>query len=260
MSQEGDQRREPGAPPPAGPAPDDVGAVTPAAPAGDTPAGDAPADHAPREEAPASPPTESPKPGKPPKPGKSGKRPKRRVPDITGDLDDADTAELIRNLHDRVVTKSQAEMNGLFEILGSKRRLFAVNFFAGLSRGAGFFLGATLIGGLLIGGLAMFIDTTAKAMGFEDVTFRSLIAVFAEKAVEAEKVWDDIRAREPKAEIEMVAGDPDATAEEAPTATYGPDGEVVEPAASEAITEPPDDAPTGAAGGDDDATGGDDGG
>ena len=195
MSQEGDQRREPGAPPPAGPAPDDVGAVTPAAPTGDAPREDAP---------PADPQTES------PKPGKSGKRPKRRVPDITGDLDDADTAELIRNLHDRVVTKSQAEMNGLFEILGSKRRLFAVNFFAGLSRGAGFFLGATLIGGLLIGGLAMFIDTTAKAMGFEDVTFRSLIAVFAEKAVEAEKVWDDIRAREPKAEIEMVAGDPEA--------------------------------------------------
>ncbi len=110
---------------------------------------------------------------------------------LTDDQIDA-LSERVDKIHDRVVMRTQSDVHGLFQILGSKRRLLFVNFMSGLARGAGFFLGATLIGGLLIGALAMFVDTTARAMGFEDVTFRSLMRVFAEKAAEAQKVWEDV--------------------------------------------------------------------
>jgi hypothetical protein len=115
-------------------------------------------------------------------------------------VDDTDSllklAERVGALHDRIAVQTRSEVEGLFEILGSKRRLLFVNFMSGLARGAGFFLGVTLVGGLLIGGLAFFVDTTTAAMGMEEVTFRSLMRTFAEEAIEAKKVWEDVNREE----------------------------------------------------------------
>jgi hypothetical protein len=111
-------------------------------------------------------------------------------------LDDKAVADLLNRIEERVIADRHAEIHGLFEILGSRRRLLAVNFFAGLSRGAGFFLGVTLVGGLLIGALGFFVDTTARAVGLDDVTFQSMMRVMAEKAIEAKSVWEDVKLDE----------------------------------------------------------------
>ena len=118
--------------------------------------------------------------------------------DTLEDLSVEDTDQLLHladrvgKLHDRIATQTKSEVNGLFELLGSKRRLLLVNFMAGLARGAGFFLGVTLIGGLIIGALAFFVDTTTRFIGMNDVTFRSITRTLAEQAMEAKQVWQDV--------------------------------------------------------------------
>jgi hypothetical protein len=101
-------------------------------------------------------------------------------------------AHRVGELHERIATQTSADVNGLYQILGSKRRLLFVNFMAGLARGAGFFLGVTLIGGLIIGSFGYFFDATARLVGLDDVTFRGLVRTFAEEAIEAKKVWEDV--------------------------------------------------------------------
>jgi hypothetical protein len=118
--------------------------------------------------------------------------------DSLGNLSVEDTDQLLHladrvgKLHDRIATQTKSEVNGLFELLGSKRRLLFVNFMAGLARGAGFFLGVTLIGGLIIGALAFFVDTTTRFIGMNDVTFRSITRTLAEQAMQAKQVWKDV--------------------------------------------------------------------
>ncbi|MCB9897534.1 MAG: hypothetical protein H6825_05990 [Planctomycetes bacterium] len=104
--------------------------------------------------------------------------------------------ELVRELTERLAIQRSAEIHGLLEILGRKRKLFAINLLAGLARGVGFFLGITLVGGLVIGATAMAFDFVAETFGLHDVNFTSLMRRFAEKAVEAERVWEDVRAEQ----------------------------------------------------------------
>lgn len=100
---------------------------------------------------------------------------------------------LVRELTERLAIQRTAEIHGLLEIIGRKRKLFAVNLLAGLARGVGFFLGITLVGGLVIGATAMAFDFVADTLGLKDVNFTSMMRHFAEKAVEAELVWEDVR-------------------------------------------------------------------
>ena len=136
-------------------------------------------------------------------------------PDAAPSTLDTSVRERIEAIENRVITQRNAEIHGLFEILGSKRRLLLVNFMAGLSRGAGFFLGATLIGALLLGGVAMFIDTAAQAVGLKDVSFQSLIYDLAEKATEAQQVWEDVKEDQTKGPIMEPATPPDEDADSA---------------------------------------------
>ena len=96
----------------------------------------------------------------------------------------------VEEIHDRVVTKTQAEVNGLFEILGSYRRLLWINFLSGLSRGVGFFLGMTLIGGAIIGLGAYVLDKAAATMGIETFSTESIVRPIYGKYQEIKDILD----------------------------------------------------------------------
>lgn len=125
--------------------------------------------------------------------------------------------ELVDRLTAQLARARAMEINGLLQVLGRKRKLLTVNFLAGLARGAGFFLGLTLVGGLIIGATAMIFDFTARTFGMKDVSFTSLIRSFAEKAVEAERVWQDVRDEQGGS-----AGSPDVDAVDPPGAGLAP--------------------------------------
>ncbi|GJM20642.1 MAG: hypothetical protein DHS20C15_05570 [Planctomycetota bacterium] len=105
---------------------------------------------------------------------------------------DSERAHKLGELAHKHTAQRHAEIHGLFEILGSKRRLFWVNFLAGLSRGIGFFLGVTLVGGMLIGAMALAFDFVASTLGLKELRFSSMVAGLAEKYFEAEKVWTSV--------------------------------------------------------------------
>lgn len=179
--------------------PEDSG---PPRPAADTTTGPASGSDEPHASHPGRPPTDPSDAPAPPAPAPATPTPPPSAGESLGKLavDDTDQllqlAQAVGELHERISAKTQSEVTGLFELLGSKRRLLFVNFMSGLARGAGFFLGVTLIGGLIIGGLAFFVNTTTAAIGMKDVTFQSLIRTFAEQAVEAQKVWEDVQQKE----------------------------------------------------------------
>ncbi len=91
------------------------------------------------------------------------------------------------------------QVTALAEVLGSGRRLMWVNFLAGLARGVGFFLGATLVGGLLIGVMAILFDMAASTLGFKDLSLkdavRAVVVKFEEIRQEVDKVQAELKAQ-----------------------------------------------------------------
>ncbi len=134
----------------------------------------------------------------------------REVPALPASKPHETVEERVSAIYDRFVTRTQADVTGLWEMLGSRRKLMWINFLAGISRGVGFFLGVTLIGGLIIGGTAFVLDNAAEAMGWKEITFASMV----------ESVYG--KFREVQAVITDIKGEPgDRTASARPEAGFG---------------------------------------
>ena len=142
----------------------------------------------------------------------------------------------VKAIHAQLTGKISAEANGLLEILGSRRKLMWVNFLAGLARGVGFFLGVTLIGALVLAGLAFFFNTAAERLGYKDITLESAVKKAVAQFTEIQKIVGE--AKSDLEEAQDDAGGPPAGT--GPTGATGEtvDGDAVEPPPAEP---PPDD-------------------
>jgi Domain of unknown function (DUF5665) len=98
-----------------------------------------------------------------------------------------------------------SELAALSELLHSRWKMLWVNFLAGLARGVGFFLGASLVGALLLGMLATVFDTTAEKLGFTDMTLKDLVRA---TVVKFEELRQDVK--ESEADLKAKAGAVDA--------------------------------------------------
>jgi hypothetical protein len=99
------------------------------------------------------------------------------------------------------------ELAALSELLHSRWKLMWVNFMAGLARGVGFFLGASLVGALLLGLLATAFDTTAHRLGFPDMTLKDLVRA---TVVKFEELRQDVKESEADLKEKAQAGEPPA--------------------------------------------------
>ncbi|MGQ0553669.1 MAG: DUF5665 domain-containing protein [Planctomycetota bacterium] len=93
-------------------------------------------------------------------------------------------AEQLEDMHRRFTERQLVELATMADMLGSGRRLLWSNFLAGVARGVGFFLGVSLVGGLLVGLLVIFFENTARTLGLQDFTLKK--AVFSAYAKYAE--------------------------------------------------------------------------
>ena len=100
------------------------------------------------------------------------------------------TEDKLEEIHRRLVRDRHAELYGMLEILGNRRRMMWLNFNAGLARGVGFFLGVTLIGALLLGGLALAFNWTVVRLGFADVTLEKAVRAAVRKFEEVQRIVD----------------------------------------------------------------------
>lgn len=116
----------------------------------------------------------------------------RDVPKLPDPKQPESIEDRVQAIYDRFVTRTQADVTGLWEMLGSRRKLLWVNFLAGMSRGVGFFLGVTLIGGLVIGGTAFVLDKAAETMGWKDITFARMVEGVYGKFKEVQRVITDM--------------------------------------------------------------------
>jgi len=96
----------------------------------------------------------------------------------------------IEEIHRRMVRDRHSELYGVLDILGNRRRMMWLNFNAGLARGVGFFLGVTLIGALLLGGLALAFNWTVVRLGFADVTLEKAVRAAVRKFEEVQRIVD----------------------------------------------------------------------
>jgi hypothetical protein len=107
------------------------------------------------------------------KPGtKAGRGPARGSTARPGD---PSLEEQVEAIHDRLVTRRGSELIGLLEIIASRRKLMWLNFNAGLARGVGFFLGVTMIGALVLGGVALAFNFAAHSLGYTEITLEDAV-------------------------------------------------------------------------------------
>ena len=97
-------------------------------------------------------------------------------------------ADKVDQIHRRLVLERGTELGGLLDILGNRRKLIWLNFWSGLARGVGFFMGVTLIGALLLGALALAFNAAAGYMGFKDVTLEQAVKAVVRKFNEIEAI------------------------------------------------------------------------
>lgn len=102
----------------------------------------------------------------------------------------------IEEMREMLLARRSADLSDFSTFLSSKRRLTTLNFIMGLSRGVGFFLGMSLLGAVLVGGLAWAVDLTASTFRSNYDT-RSLVRAVTHKYSE---VMDEVeRVRQEKA-------------------------------------------------------------
>ncbi len=142
----------------------------------------------------------------------------------------------IEEIHRRVVLRGGSELTGMLDLLGNRRRVMWVNFLAGLARGVGFFLGVSLLGGVLLGLFALFFDKATETLGFKDLTVKQAVRAAYMKFDEIQHDLEEVRA-------ELAAARKGAADTDAPPQAG------TEPPGTGAGTAPPDAGPTGPGGG-----------
>lgn len=106
--------------------------------------------------------------------------------------------EKVEDIHQRLVRDRSSELFGVLDILGNRRKLMWINFTAGMARGVGFFLGVSLIGALILGGLALAFNAAAGYLGFKDLTLeqavRAAVLKFSEVQEIVTKTQEEVQA------------------------------------------------------------------
>lgn len=122
----------------------------------------------------------------------------------------------IDELHARLVCDKHSELYGVLDILGNKRQLMWLNFLAGLARGVGFFLGVTLVGALLLGGLAFAFNRLVASMGFRDLTFEQAVRQAVIKLEQVEEIVEKTEAEIESGQVALPPLEEPAPAEPPP--------------------------------------------
>ena len=135
---------------------------------------------------------------------------------------------------DAAATRQSLAAHGLLEILGSRKKLMWINFIAGLARGVGFFLGVSIVGGLLLGATAIAFDKTAETLGFKDVSLRQVVQATFLKFQEIQDYIEEARRAKEKEDAEFVK-----SGEAFPVEGTGLAPKVYRPPASKLLMEPP---------------------
>ena len=104
--------------------------------------------------------------------------------------------EQIEEIHERLVRDRHSELYGVLDILGNRRRMMWLNFTAGMARGAGFFIGVTLVGALLISGIALAFNAAASRLGFKDLTFEQAVRSAVKKFEEVQSIVEKTKQEE----------------------------------------------------------------
>ncbi|MHC5210721.1 MAG: DUF5665 domain-containing protein [Planctomycetota bacterium] len=128
--------------------------------------------------------------GKAPQDKRGPGRARRKAPP------DRSLEEKVDDIHHRLVSRRGAELLGMLDILSSRRKLIWLNFNAGLARGVGFFLGVTLIGALVLGGVALAFNYAARTLGYKDLTLEEAVGSTVRK-------FSEIRSLVAEAEHEV---------------------------------------------------------
>lgn len=125
--------------------------------------------------------------------------------------------EQIEEIHERLVRDRHSELYGVLDILGNRRRMMWLNFTAGIARGAGFFIGVTLVGALLLSGIALALNAAASHLGFKDWSLEQAVRAAVKKFQEVQQIVEKTREEE-------LAGTriPDPNAHPAPSETDAP--------------------------------------
>ncbi len=126
------------------------------------------------------------------------------------------TEEQIEEIHRRVVVRTTADVQGLTDLLSSRRKLMWSNFLAGLARGVGFFLGVSIVGGVVLGVAALTFDHAFAALGLKDVTLKRAVTSAYEKYVEIQDLIGDAQKNIDKARAQMKTLPPPGSVAPAP--------------------------------------------
>jgi len=108
--------------------------------------------------------------------------------------------EQVEEIHERLVRDRHSELYGLLDLVGNRRRMMWLNFTSGVARGAGFFIGVTMVGALLLSGAALALNTAASRLGFKDWSFEQAVRTAVKKFEEVQRIVDktqeEVRADE----------------------------------------------------------------
>jgi hypothetical protein len=99
--------------------------------------------------------------------------------------------EKVDGIYERLISRRGAELLGMLDIISSRKRLMWLNFNAGLARGVGFFLGVTMIGALILGGVALAFNFAAHSLGYTDITLEQAVSSTVRKFTEIRQLVDD---------------------------------------------------------------------
>ena len=104
--------------------------------------------------------------------------------------------EQIEEIHERLVRDRHSELYGVLDILGNRRRMMWLNFTSGIARGAGFFIGVTMVGALLLSGVALAFNAAASKLGFKDLTFEQAVRSAVKKFEEVQSIVEKTKQEE----------------------------------------------------------------
>ena len=104
--------------------------------------------------------------------------------------------EQIEEIHERLVRDRHSELYGLLDLVGNRRRMMWLNFTSGMARGAGFFIGVTMVGALLLSGAALAFNAAASRLGFKDLTLEQAVRAAVKKFDEVQQIVEKTKEEE----------------------------------------------------------------